>query len=243
MKSIEIKTTQNVLLEYELASLRDRILAFILDLVCILVSISILSAIFFSLFSVYGFMETVASIILVCVFLFYSLAFEVFNNGQSLGKKALRIRVIKTTGEKANFYDYAGRWIFRMIDIYFSFGAIASMLIASSARAQRIGDIVSSTTVIKLIPSVNLYLEDILRIQSRENYQPVYSQVKQLAEKDVLLIKNTLDRSKKYDNDAHDEAIDLLAARLKSILGIREATPDNMRFLQTLINDYIVLTR
>ena len=243
MKSIEIKTAQNALLEYELASLRDRILAFVLDLVCIAVANIILSIIFFGLFSVYGFMETVASIILSCVFVFYSLCFEVFNNGQSLGKKALRIRVIKTTGEKANFYDYVGRWIFRMIDIYASLGAVASMLIASSARAQRIGDIVSSTTVIKLVPRVTLYLDDILRIQSRENYQPVYSQVKQLAEKDVLLIKNTLDRSKKHDNEAHDEAVALLAARLKAILNIREANPDNMRFLQTLINDYIVLTR
>jgi uncharacterized RDD family membrane protein YckC len=243
MKSIEIKTTQNVLLEYELASLRDRILAYFLDMVCIAIGILILSIIFFSLFSLYGVLETVASVIIFCVFLFYSLAFEVFNNGQSLGKKVLRIRVIKTTGEKATFYDYAGRWMFRMIDIYFSFGAIASMLIASSAKAQRIGDIVSNTTVIKLVPSVSLYLEDILRIQSRENYQPVYTQVKQLAEKDVLLIKNALDRSKKYDNAAHEEAIDLLAARLKTILNIREANPDNMRFLQTLINDYIVLTR
>jgi uncharacterized RDD family membrane protein YckC len=243
MKSIEIKTSQNVLLEYELASLRDRILALLLDLVCITVIIGILSFILFSLFGVYGYMETVSSIIIFSVFLFYTLAFEVFNNGQSLGKKALRIRVIKTTGEKAVFYDYAGRWIFRMIDIYFSFGAIASMLIASSAKAQRIGDIVSNTTVIKLVPSVTLYLDDILRIQSRENYQPVYSQVKQLSEKDVLLIKSTLDRSKKYNNDAHDEAIELLVARLKSVLDIKDEVPNTARFLQTIINDYIVLTR
>jgi uncharacterized RDD family membrane protein YckC len=243
MKSIEIKTTQNVLLEYELASLRDRILAFVLDLICIIIAISILSIIFFGVFGVYGVVETIAGFIMTGVFIFYTLAFEVFNNGQSLGKKALRIRVIKTNGEKATFYDYAGRWIFRMIDIYFSFGAIASMLIASSARGQRIGDIVSNTTVIKLVPSVTLYLDDILRIQSRENYQPVYVQVKHLAEKDVLLIKSTLDRYQKYDNDAHEEALDLLATRLKSILEIREAVPNNQKFLQTLINDYIVLTR
>ena len=243
MKSIEIKTTQNVLLEYELASLRDRILAFILDLVCIGVGLAIISIVFFSVFGVDGVVGTVVSILLICFFLFYSLAFEVFNNGQSLGKKVLRIKVIKTNGEKAVFYDYAGRWIFRMIDIYFSRGAIAAMLIASSAKAQRIGDIVSTTTVIKLVPSVNLYLEDILRIQSRENYQPVYSMVKHLSEKDVLLIKSTLDRYKKYNNDAHEEALDQLAARLKQILEIKDAMPSNTAFLQTIINDYIVLTR
>jgi uncharacterized RDD family membrane protein YckC len=243
MKGIEIKTTQNVLLEYELASLRDRIIAFLLDLVCIGIGMIACALIFFSVFSVYGYMQTFATILIFCVFIFYSLGFEVFNNGQSLGKKVMRIRVIKITGEKANFYDYAGRWIFRMIDIYLSLGAIASMLIASSSKAQRIGDIVSSTAVIKLSPTVNLYLNDILKIQSRETYKPVYMQAKQLAEEDVILIKSTIDRFKKYNNDSHVEAVIQLTARIKSILEIRDNTPDDVRFLQTVINDYIVLTR
>jgi uncharacterized RDD family membrane protein YckC len=242
MKGIEIKTTQNVLLEYELASLRDRILAFLLDLACIAVAITVFS-LFFQLFPMDGYMGTIASIFLMCIFIFYTLVFEIFNNGQSLGKKVLNIRVISITGEKATFYDYAGRWIFRMIDIYLSLGAIASMLIASSSKAQRIGDIASNTTVIKLVPSVNLYLNDILKIQSRETYQPVYMQAKQLVEEDVILIKSTIDRFKKYGNDAHIEAIGQLTARLKSILEIKESIPDNIRFLQTIINDYIVLTR
>lgn len=243
MKGIEIKTTQNVLLEYELATLRERIIAFLLDLVCIGIAMTVVSLIFYSVFMVYGFMQTVASLLISCVFIFYSLAFEVFNNGQSLGKKIMRIRVIKVTGEKATFYDYTGRWVFRMIDIYLSLGAIASMLIASSSKAQRIGDIVSGTAVIKLSPSVTLYLNDILKIQSRETYQPVYVQAKQLTEEDVILIKSTIDRFKKYNNDAHVDAVVQLTARIKLILEIRDQTPDDVRFLQTIINDYIVLTR
>lgn len=242
MKGIEIKTTQNVLLEYELATLRDRILAFLLDIVCIAVAITICSFIF-QLFPMDGYMQTVTTIFTICIFIFYSLLFEVFNNGQSLGKKALNIRVINITGEKATFYDYAGRWAFRMIDIYLSLGAIASMLIASSSKAQRIGDIASNTTVIKIVPSVSLYLKDILKIQSRETYQPVYTQAKQLAEEDVILIKSTIDRFKKYGNDAHIDAITQLTTRLKLVLEIKESIPDNVRFLQTIINDYIVLTR
>ena len=45
MKNIEIKTTQNVVLEYELADLRDRILAFLLDLIILVIGILILSAV------------------------------------------------------------------------------------------------------------------------------------------------------------------------------------------------------
>lgn len=243
MKSIEIKTTQNVRLEYELASLRERILAFLLDLIFMGVGVALLSFIFFGILRFSGTLEVLGSIVLGSVFLFYSLAFEFFNNGQSLGKKVMKIQVIKITGDKAMFYDYCGRWIFRILDIYFSLGAIASMLIASSERAQRIGDIVSNTAVIRLQASVHLSLNDILKIQSRDTYQPVYVQAKYLAEEDVILIKNTIDRFKKYGNEAHDQAMFELTERIKSVLEIREPVLDNSRFLQTIVNDYIVLTR
>lgn len=243
MKSIEIKTTQNVRLEYELASLRERILAFLLDLITMGLVVLLLSLIFNGILKLYGTLEVISSIFTGCVIMFYSLTLEYFNSGQSVGKKLMKIQVIKITGDKATFYDYLGRWIFRLLDIYSSFGAIASVLIASSSRAQRIGDIVSNTCVIKLESSVYLSLNDILKIQSRETYQPVYAQAKHLAEDDVILIKGTIDRFKKYRNDAHTEAVRDLTDRIKSLLEIRESTPDNVKLLQTVINDYIVLTR
>jgi len=243
MKSIEIKTAQNVRLEYELASLRERLLAFLLDLVCMALLALVVAFVFLGMLKLTGTLEIITSIMIGSVFLFYSLAFEYFNNGQSVGKKVMKIQVIKITGEKASFYDYAGRWVFRILDIYFSLGAIASMLIASSSRAQRIGDIVSNTSVIRLESTIHLNLNDILKIQSRETYQPVYMQAKQLAEEDVILIKSTIDRFKKYNNDAHGDAVIQLTARIKSILEIKDAAPDDVRFLQTVINDYIVLTR
>lgn len=243
MKSIEIKTAQNVRLEYELASLRERILAFFLDWIAMALIALIIAVVFLGVLKLTGTLEIITSMIIGSVFLFYTLAFEYFNNGQTVGKKIMKIQVIKITGEKATFYDYLGRWIFRILDIYFSLGAIASMLIASSSRAQRIGDIVSNTSVIRLEALVHLRLNDILKIQSRETYQPVYMQAKQLAEEDVILIKSTIDRYKKYRNAAHSEAILQLTARLQSVLEIKEPVSDQLKFLQTVINDYIVLTR
>ncbi|MEJ0033969.1 MAG: RDD family protein [Bacteroidota bacterium] len=123
---------------------------------------------------------------------------EVFNNGQSVGKMAMKIQVIKTIGGQATFADYAARWAFRMIDIWFSLGGIAAILVASSAKAQRIGDVVANTAVIKLIPKMNLRLNDLLAIKSQESYKPSYIQVKQLQETDVLLIKATLERNRQF---------------------------------------------
>lgn len=243
MKTIEIKTTQNVVLQYELADLRDRIVAFFIDLVCVWVGIGILSLIGYSIFSPSGTTEDIFLFFLSCVFIFYSLSFEALNKGQSIGKIAMRIQVIKTAGGQATFADYAARWVFRMVDIYFSLGGIASILIASSAKAQRIGDIVANTAVVKLAPRMNLNLQDLLSIHSSQSYKIEYIQAKQLKEEDALLIKTTLDRYSKFRNDAHREALGLLAEKIKQLLGTEGVQVDNRRFLQTVLNDYVVLTR
>lgn len=242
MKSIEIKTTQNVTLEYELADLRDRIVAFLIDLFTMGVGISLLSAVGYQIFNS-GTGVTVFSIFLFCIFLFYSLAMEILNNGQSLGKMAMKIRVIKMTGGRATFSDYVARWAFRMIDIWFSFGGIASVLIASSAKAQRIGDIVANTAIVKLTPKVDLRLEDILGIQSRDSYTPVYAEAKNLLEEDVLLIKTTLSRQQQFSNEAHRRAIRQLAEEIREVLAIQGAGVNDRQFLQIVLKDYVVLTR
>jgi uncharacterized RDD family membrane protein YckC len=240
MKSIEVKTTQNVILEYELADLKDRAIAFLIDL-----SILLTAVIFLSMLSAafQGTASTIYLIFVFCVFLFYSLLMELLNNGQSVGKMAMKIQVIKTAGGQATFPDYIARWVFRMIDIYFSLGGIASILVASSAKAQRIGDIVANTAVIKLSPKLNLNLNDLLAIRSQDSYKPVYNQAKQLEEVDVLLIKTTIERYRQFKNSAHTEAVHLLADKVRSILGVTPIAQNDLQFLQTVLNDYVVLTR
>jgi len=243
MKSIEVKTTQNVVLEYELADLRDRGIAFLIDLTVLGTGIMLLSMVGFAGFGFQGTAATVFSIFIFCVFLFYSLVMEVLNNGQSIGKMAMKIQVIKTVGGQATFSDYAARWVFRMIDIYFSLGGIASILVASSAKAQRIGDIVANTAVIKLMPKMNLKLNDVLAIRSQDSYKPTYIQAKQLDEVDVLLIKTTLERYRQFKNLAHQEAIQMLSDKVRTLLGVAPVAQTDLQFLQTVLNDYVVLTR
>ena len=240
MKIIEIKTTQNVVLQYELAELRERILAYLIDLVAVGFTVLILMGLISSTFT-----ETALTVMLIlalCIFIFYSLVFEMLNQGQTLGKMAMRIQVIKTTSGQATFPDYAARWVFRLVDIYFSLGGIASILIASSSKSQRIGDIVANTTVIKLTPNMNLNLRDILALHAPQTYQPEYTQARQLMEEDALLIKATLDRYRKYSNAAHYAALNKLAERIVEVLNV-ERPAHNQIFLQTILKDYVMLTR
>lgn len=243
MKNIEIITTQNVVLQYELAGVKERALAFLIDFLCITFSFSIMSAIGAGLASGSETASAVIVFVLMGMFMFYSLVFETLNKGQSIGKMALRIQVIKVAGGKITFSDYAARWVFRLIDIYFSLGAIASILVVSSAKGQRIGDVVANTAVVKTSQKMNLNLDDLLAIHQKSTYTPKYVQARKLQEEDALLIKSTLDRYRKFENDSHQEAMDLLTKRIKDVLNIENPDPDQRRFLQTVLQDYVILSR
>jgi len=243
MKSIEVKTTQNVILEYELADLKDRAIAFLIDFVVTSLVIFLLMMLGFAGFQLIDTAGVIWMIFTFSIFIFYSLVLEVFNNGQSVGKMAMKIQVIKTAGGQATFSDYAARWVFRMIDIWFSLGGIASILVASSAKAQRVGDIVANTAVIKLIPQMNLRLDDLLKIKSQDSYKPVFHQARQLEETDVLLIKTTLERYRQFKNLSHQQAVRELSEKVRTTLGVTPVAQTDVQFLQTVLNDYVVLTR
>ncbi|HTF21815.1 MAG TPA: RDD family protein [Chryseolinea sp.] len=242
MKNVEIITAQNVVLQYELASLQDRVVAFIIDLACLVAGLSILSGPLMAIAS----SETGGTIVvflLWCIFIFYSLALEVLNDGRSLGKMAMKIRVIKLAGGNARFADYAARWAFRMIDIYFSLGSIAAILVLSSSKAQRIGDLIANTAVVKTLPKTNIDLSDLLSIHQANKYMPKYLQARKLREHDALLIKSALERYRRFRNRSHAEAIGLLADHISQTLGIGEIEEDGPQFLQTILKDYVVLSR
>jgi uncharacterized RDD family membrane protein YckC len=244
LRSIEINTAQNVTIEYELAPLSSRLVAFLLDLAVIGGGLLIF---YFLGLLICGSEKDVFTwylyLVLLPIFLFYSLVSEVFLNGQSVGKLAMGIRTVKLTGQQAVMSDYIMRWIFRLVDIYMCFGSLAAILISSTDKNQRIGDIVANTVVIRLRPTRVLRLKDLLSIHSRDNYQPRYPEVRILSEEDMLLVKTVLERNRKFANQAHRDAQDELVKKLMGLLHIQKLEQERSEFLRTLLNDYIVLTR
>ena len=242
MRTIEVTTTQNVTIEYELADVRHRIVAFIVDFIIIMMSVFFIS-LFATIFSLQESNLYIFWFVTLPVFLFYSLVSEILANGQSWGKKALGICVVKINGTKCSPGDYVIRWAFRMVDIYFSIGSVASLLISSTERAQRLGDIAAGTTVVRIRPKNILRLKDIMNISTFQNYVPRYPAVRQMKESEMLIVKNVLERIKKYPNEAHKEAVTNLTEILKQRLNVVENISNPLSFINTVLNDYIVLTR
>ena len=131
METIEILTSQNVRIEYDLASLRDRMLAFSIDVVVVgisyLILISILSATLGGLvnegmnsYFVYGLLP-------VFGFMLYQLFCEVLRDGQSFGKSVMSIKVIRLDGKEPSLSVYLLRAAVHLVDSILCLGVVASL--------------------------------------------------------------------------------------------------------------------
>ena len=147
-------------------------------------------------------------------------------------------------GEEPAPADYLLRAVFYFVDLLATAGILGGLLIASSPKRQRLGDMTAGTSVIKMTSSNRFGLGDILRISSLEDYEPRYPEVRQFSEDDMLLIKNTIARYQRYPNEANPNILHDLAIQLGLQLNApREETRNAAEFLKNLIRDYIVLTR
>lgn len=249
MQQVEINTSQNVKIEYQLASVGHRIFAFMIDFAILFIGALIFYlAIALNNLDDDNVMFYLIFLLMIVWVWFYTLGSEIIGNGQTIGKLALGIKVVKLNGDEMEFYDYFSRWSVRLFDVYFSVGALAMLLIASNKSGQRLGDIISGTTVIKKKNDYAFRLRDILELntKNKDDYQFDYPNANILNEKDVILIKNTLFRLKQYNNAAHRDILNELVDKVMETLGLdlRFYTEDQkVRFLNKVVSEYIILTR
>lgn len=229
MTTVSVRTTQNVSIEYPIAGVGNRILAYVIDALIIFAYCAVL---------MFGVLQNVGSgaaafLIIILIFLpvfFYHLLFEIFMNGQSPGKRQVGIRVIRLDGTPATVGNYLLRWLFRPIEC----NALGVIIIAVSKKGQRIGDMVAGTTVIKVAPQDTPSTADEIGLQTEPDYQPLYPQVAQLSDADIEIIRQALAASRDSGNRSPVEAA---AERVKSRLGINSDFPA-VKFLYTVLRDY-----
>jgi uncharacterized RDD family membrane protein YckC len=248
MQTIEITTTQNVTIEYELAGLRERFFGTLIDaLIMIFLWIALLTiASMFTFSTGGGFLMQLISTFPFWFTVFYGLICETLLNGQTFGKRTQMTKVVRIDGKPVSLSDLLLRSVLLLADFLFSMGVIGALFISTTNLRQRLGDMAAGTTVIKIGTDRRFKLFDILNINTLENYTPQYPQVRQLSEDDMLFIKNIIIRYQKYRNSSHSEAVDALYEQLTKTLEIEPREhylTAKIEFFKTLIKDYIVLTR
>lgn len=242
MSLIAINTSQNVNINFNTASIGERIAAFFID---IAIKAAYLIILFWSLFKLFNFgayidgldnsSQIAVFIILTIPIHIYTLVSESFMEGQTFGKKLMKIKVVKIDGFQASFGDYLMRWFFRLVDVYSNSGVVGLITIIVSKNNQRLGGMASGTAVISLKNRINIshtILENL-----KEDYVPLFPQVVALTDNDVRIIKENYQKALKIDDR---QVVSKLSTKIKQILKL-EIDPTKMterQFINVVIKDY-----
>lgn len=170
--------------------------------------------------------------------MFYSITLESLMEGQTVGKRLLKIRVIKLDGYQAGFGDYLIRWIFRPLEIIYFMVVIGIVTLAATKKTQRLGDLAAGTGIVSLKSDVTID-HTILR-EVAVNYVPVYPMVIKLTDNDVRIIKETYESSYR---SADFNTIDRLQSKIEAVTGIQSVSKNSLAFVDTILKDYNYYTQ
>ena len=244
MAAVTIHTTQNVRIDYETAGVGIRIGAFFIDLLVVVLSYGLSVYLLYLLEADLNVAITyrLAPVFYLMLYFFF---WEMLSRGQTAGKRVLRLRVIRLDGQDPTPADFLGRAVFLLPDVVFTAGMLAVLLVATGPQQQRLGDLIARTVVIRTTSFGGVNLTDILTIRRREEHTATYPAVQRLTDEDLLVVKQCLLRYRRYRNAAHREALAALTVRMAELLDLPpEAVPaSHETFLETVLLDYIVLTR
>jgi uncharacterized RDD family membrane protein YckC len=270
MPLISIATPFNIDLEFASASVGKRILAFIIDVVILyLYKLAFSYTVVDSLPYNNTLRITVVVFGLILPIVLYHFLMEVFFHGQSIGKKAMSIRVVNIMGNEASISQYLIRLLFRAYFLVPLVAAIIIAIFADIASAAESSLMIGLQALLALAVGCCTFLYYMLNkrgqrigdtlantlvIEDRakadihktiyleiadESYKPLYPEVMRLTDRDINGIRNLLDVRR--ITLEHEAYTTRIATRITEVLGITTAQQP-YDFLAQLLRDYNYLT-
>lgn len=232
MAKIKITTVQNLDLEFQLANIGERILAWLLDAVIQFAIVMLLLILLLAL-GVQpgaGVMFTLGAIAFL-----YHLVSEIVSNGQSIGKRAVGIRVVRLDGSRPTVGNYIMRWIFRLLETNpgVFYGVIALVALIMSRKGQRIGDLLSGTTVIRT--NRKAFLHETIFRKNNPDYKALYPQSATLSDRDANITQEVINL---YLRTSNVEVLNFCANRVCHVLNVHPAGLNALQFLQQVLRDH-----
>ncbi|MBN1313653.1 MAG: RDD family protein [Anaerolineae bacterium] len=218
---LQIDTPENVVFGYEVAGLGSRFMAALIDYIVIIAGLLLLYLLFFVLVFNSG-MEDLGeqadifgwliAILILASFILqwgYYIVFEMLWNGQSPGKRLLKLRVIRTDGTPISLVESLIRNLVRLIDFLPITYGIGFVTMFANAQSRRLGDLAAGTLVV--FDRSEITLESLQPQPSRPQTpaSPTASgeekmlpdiPVERLTERDIALVEGYLHRCKELAN-------------------------------------------
>jgi uncharacterized RDD family membrane protein YckC len=154
-----VTTPELVAFEYDVAGLGSRFLAQLIDLLLlalVILAVTILAAVIgafgnSSLLTIIYFVGEFALVLLYFPF------YEALTNGQTLGKRAMRLRVVGDRGEPVTVTQVAIRNLIRIVDFLPALYGIGIITLFIQGGAKRLGDFAAGTLVVRERDRVKLH--------------------------------------------------------------------------------------
>ena len=181
------------------------------------------------------------AVILIGVFFFvlppilYFVLAEFLNNGKTLGKSVMGIRVVTKEGSPPSFMQALTRFLFLTFELTTGFGLVVMLY---SKYNQRLGDMAAGTYVIKTRSALTLNPKSYLKTNYPPGYVVTYPQAENLSQRQLDLIQEV--RSLQMNSDT-DKLSKMLCDKICKTLKINVSGVTPMNFLQTITNDYYYL--
>ena len=236
MTPLRVQTAQNVDLAFATAGLGNRILAWLAD-ITLVVAYVYLASVAFAEYGWRGPGSTAAWVLIQLPAILYHLLFEVFMEGQTPGKRLLKLRVARLDGAQPTLGQFLLRWLLRWVDVTLTSGVAAVISIGVTPKGQRLGDLAAGTTVVKVQRRVRL--GEVRYHRPGPDYAPVFPQAEALDDADVrtlraVLVKVRLEKRSKVTMDLSRRAKKAVEERL----GLGPVPMHPLEFLQTVVQDY-----
>jgi uncharacterized RDD family membrane protein YckC len=152
LNSLVIQTPEGVNFSLPVASPVIRCLALLLDVLFISALSTTIGTLFSSLTLLSSDLVTAAMIILYFILsIGYGVAMEWFWNGQSIGKKVFKLKVVDEEGLRLQFSQIVIRNLLRFVDSLPALYLVGGVTSLFNSKYQRIGDIVAGTVVMRII--------------------------------------------------------------------------------------------
>ena len=164
-ESYDLRTPEQIDLQYDLAGLGSRFLALAIDMLIQSAVVAALAAVFglggalfaWSLSDLIGgnaglVLSVGVALAVLFVFLLtwgYFLVFELIWNGQTPGKRVAGIRVLTSRGEPVTLVHSLVRNLLRLVDMLPTSYMLGTICILVTRRGQRLGDLAAGTVVVR----------------------------------------------------------------------------------------------
>lgn len=252
MALIQIATPFNIDIEFEIAEFHKRLAAYLTDAFILFIYLLSMCYLLFGGLDMLN-ESSMGFVILVIVLpmVFFNCACELLMNGQTIGKKIFKIRVVSLDGGEATFGQYALRWFLRfyewgsiMYTIFFGNpvigflilllgGIISIIIIATNSRSQRLGDIAAGTAVVNTRSTLTVNDTIFMNI-TNESYKVTFPEVLRLSDRDINTLKNVLTQAQKNNNY---DMCNKVAHKVQDVLKISTNMYAN-DFIEKLLEDY-----